>query len=497
MIIWSILDIEPTEDVASIRKAYARKSKIHHPEDDPEGFQRLREAYEQALKEVRASWPGSASNGNRSVRRQPVKKDTACDFDAFFDFREEARRALMLQDLEQAEPYLAVAFQLYEEDPDLLRLIGLYYVIQGDWENALPAFDRLLRVRPGDIDGLLHRGDLYLKLGNPEKARTDYGHILADHPDHLQALSGQARSYCLEERMEDARSIYVRIVERYPHDIDARVRLLDVSRRLGEREMQTEVYRPQLPERNRGWFRRQWSRPSSAVCDTPAGSDETAWKRMDAPFENVTETWCLALGAILFERKGLKPDEFYSEEFKEETRSQCKHSLECDWAIHSREQLLQRLDQLMVAGDNRSFTELRSFLSTLPESDPSAYNDSLGNTHESYVQYQIVQTYDHKLPGAGIAAWDWGRYVFLCREGALAGYLTEAEARSLMRRVAHMAQHSYSDWLEYGIGFLVGEQFSVKKLSGRHADERLDTAEALLWNESSLWRRLDWDTRLD
>ncbi|WP_054957709.1 J domain-containing protein [Paenibacillus dakarensis] len=50
MSIWSTLGIEPTEDSSAIKKAYARKLRQHHPEEDPEGYQRLREAYDRALK---------------------------------------------------------------------------------------------------------------------------------------------------------------------------------------------------------------------------------------------------------------------------------------------------------------------------------------------------------------------------------------------------------------------------------------------------------------
>lgn len=49
---WEILGIEPTQDQQLIRQAYRDLLPTYHPENDPEGFKRLREAYEQARKGV-------------------------------------------------------------------------------------------------------------------------------------------------------------------------------------------------------------------------------------------------------------------------------------------------------------------------------------------------------------------------------------------------------------------------------------------------------------
>ncbi|MDR4935034.1 tetratricopeptide repeat protein [Rossellomorea marisflavi] len=50
---WEILGIEPTDDLSVIKKAYSRQLKNHHPEDDPEGYQNLREAYDSITKMVK------------------------------------------------------------------------------------------------------------------------------------------------------------------------------------------------------------------------------------------------------------------------------------------------------------------------------------------------------------------------------------------------------------------------------------------------------------
>ena len=65
--VWRELAISPSTDEREIRRAYARRLKIVHPEDDPEGFQALRAAFEQALNHARhAAW--EADNGWKGGR---------------------------------------------------------------------------------------------------------------------------------------------------------------------------------------------------------------------------------------------------------------------------------------------------------------------------------------------------------------------------------------------------------------------------------------------
>lgn len=62
--IWNELGIEPTSDRRRIKKAYAEAVKTCHPEEHPEAFQRLYEAYQAAL--------NSVSAGDRTLRDVPA-----------------------------------------------------------------------------------------------------------------------------------------------------------------------------------------------------------------------------------------------------------------------------------------------------------------------------------------------------------------------------------------------------------------------------------------
>lgn len=81
--IWSRLGIEPTEDIAAIKQAYAEKAKVCHPEEDPEGFLQLRNAYQAAMNYAQQGAGGASSaeaeeeqeNGGWTLSQDPKPWD--------------------------------------------------------------------------------------------------------------------------------------------------------------------------------------------------------------------------------------------------------------------------------------------------------------------------------------------------------------------------------------------------------------------------------------
>lgn len=66
---WGVLELDRNADERSIKRQYAKLLKVNRPDDDPEAFQRLREAYEYALNWARMRFDDEEYEGDTLGKR--------------------------------------------------------------------------------------------------------------------------------------------------------------------------------------------------------------------------------------------------------------------------------------------------------------------------------------------------------------------------------------------------------------------------------------------
>ena len=71
---WEILGIEPTHDVKLIRRRYADLVRLYHPEDQPEIYQEIVEAYQSALREARSKKTRQESDRSEASSTQQINE---------------------------------------------------------------------------------------------------------------------------------------------------------------------------------------------------------------------------------------------------------------------------------------------------------------------------------------------------------------------------------------------------------------------------------------
>ena len=74
MTIWQTLGIEPTSDLSVIKQAYASQAKQYHPEEHPDEFRALHDAYRQASRYARQHPKQESPSLPKAVHSQPAFK---------------------------------------------------------------------------------------------------------------------------------------------------------------------------------------------------------------------------------------------------------------------------------------------------------------------------------------------------------------------------------------------------------------------------------------
>ena len=86
MSIWQTLGIDPTGDQDAIKQAYAERAKQYHPEEHPEEFRSLHDAYRQAIQYARRH---AAVSPSSAPQPHPKPKGTSASFKPSYQLHDE------------------------------------------------------------------------------------------------------------------------------------------------------------------------------------------------------------------------------------------------------------------------------------------------------------------------------------------------------------------------------------------------------------------------
>ncbi|MDR2655872.1 MAG: hypothetical protein LBC56_07405 [Oscillospiraceae bacterium] len=117
MTYWDILGISMTDNVAAIKQAYAQQTRLYHPEEYPQEFQRLRKAYSFAISYSRNSRHVYDINDHRLIPQESGEQPAARPRLISFIELDEYIRSQQAKRLELINGNLRKAENLYRKQP--------------------------------------------------------------------------------------------------------------------------------------------------------------------------------------------------------------------------------------------------------------------------------------------------------------------------------------------------------------------------------------------
>lgn len=224
-------------------------------------------------------------------------------------------------------------------------------------------------------------------------------------------------------------------------------------------------------------------------------------QRVAGPTESEIRTHALAFSAILDSHNGylhstleVTLDPVVAKEQPEAVREMLAEW----WGVHSRDELISLLVKMQSGEDgHRRFywairhalleARMENYLGVI-QSEAKA-----GRGAEAFVvATHLAPLHGDTLP---IAAWDFGRYIFLCRSGYNSGWLTEKESWFRIIPAARLIQSSYSSWSEFATEYLVGRNFWDPSVAKENNDMRYFIT-MLNFPPNGLWSTIPWNQSL-
>lgn len=185
---YDILEIEPTDDEREIKKAYTKMLRRYPPEKSPEGFQKIREAYENLIDPVFRARYNALSKYQDEIDEYANYAEDAFerkDYKSAIKYYKKiliieptltfAKNGLGIALLNEGEYDLAlIEFEeLVKLDPTnsiYYNNLAHTYIEKDEYNKAEKVFLKTNKLDPANEDTVLSLSALYLKQNKPDKA---------------------------------------------------------------------------------------------------------------------------------------------------------------------------------------------------------------------------------------------------------------------------------------------------------------------------------------
>ena len=202
------------------------------------------------------------------------------------------------------------------------------------------------------------------------------------------------------------------------------------------------------------------------------------------------QRWAIAASAILS-----RADHEHLEDLPaDDSVLELKRLLQDSWGISSHDQLLEALIWIDQGGHRQSFSRLGESTANLSPTELATIVSHLDSEKANSVT--MAHRYYAKYSAQSITAWDYARYINLCRWSVAAGYISEDEAWPRVMHAAQILQQTFSSWKEFGANYLIGREFWSLRQTKIDGQTMQSIYQGLLRDPSSAWNRIPWDLPL-
>jgi hypothetical protein len=210
-----------------------------------------------------------------------------------------------------------------------------------------------------------------------------------------------------------------------------------------------------------------------------------------------SQLWILSLSAILTEQNKHSHNTVIDFGTNETERKILADALKRDWGVSSGKDMRRILKDLKSHGHNSIYIRKQNHLASMSETQRTLFIQSFQGDEDEYSEWLIIQKNLITLDRVGIAAWDEGRYVSLCRSAIALNMFSEQEAWDLMAPLAKRAQAKYDNWHHYATSYIVGRQYWRSLATKDFLDSQLEVLRRIFVNPALPWNTLPWDLPLD